>query len=296
MDLFACMKIFVATVKHGSLVAASRELNITPPMVSKSLSKLEEDLNIQLLIRTTRKQCLTDAGQIYYDHCDKIIQDIDAAKSMVSGYQSEPQGRMKISVPVSFGSSHMARQVSGFQNLFPKVNISVSCSDEKLDLISDGFDLAIRIAENLQCSSIRARSLAKCKMIFAASPSYIKEFGVPERLVDLKNHNCLIYSNHDKGCTWTAEGNYGTESVAVSGNSVVNNGDFATSLAVTGAGIILQPDFVIEKYLESGCLVPILEEYSVPDLTVFAVYPNKRYVSTNVREFINYMVIKFSQG
>lgn len=290
MDRLTSIQVFVYTVRLGSMAAAARELTISPPMVSKYLSNLEENLGIQLIVRTTRKQHLTDAGSIYFDRCEQILDDINDAHSLIDELKQEPQGNLSINVPVSFGTHHLTKLIPKFQEKHPRVKMNITCSDSIANLVEGGFDLAIRITEELKNSSIRARLLAPCRIIASASPQYLKKHGSPTTLKDLEDRNCLIYSNPEKAKLWKATAPNGEKTAAINGNNAVNNGDFITQLALQGEGIILQPTFIIWRHLRSGELQHILPDHEFSPLNIYAVYPNKKHVPLKVRAFINFMV------
>lgn len=290
MDKLVSMRVFVNTVKLGSMAKAANELNVSPPMISKTISKLEETLGVQLIVRTTRKSFLTEAGQTYYDRCEKILEDIDETHNSLLDQEKAGVGTIRINAPVSFAQHVLCDAVNKFQEANNGIRFCIKCNDEKVDLVDSAYDLSIRITRELEDSSIRARRISSTQLKLCASPDYLKSNGTPSSLCQLASHNCIAYSYYDNGTErWSATINGEEQCVPISGDLVVNNGDVAINLATAGKGIILQPDFIVDSHLESGALVEVLPEAIWPSLNVYVIYPNAKHLPSKVRRFINFI-------
>lgn len=294
MDKLVCMRVFVNTVKLGSMAKAAKELNVTPPSISKTISKLENNLGIQLIVRTTRKNYLTEEGQIYFDSCERILNEIDDTHRALSHDIKECKGLIKINAPVSFSQHVLYQAVHEYQLENENINFCIQCNDEKVNLVDSSFDLSIRIAASLDDSSARARLISKTKLRLCASREYLKREGSPETPEDINIHNCITYRHYKQGCNrwhsrWHDEEHY----LDISGNVTVNNGDVAVQLALCGSGLILQPDFIVQPYLDAGELIEVLPELTWPTLNIYLVYPNTKHVSGRIRSFINFLARYF---
>ncbi len=296
MDKLTYMRVFVYTVKFGSMAQAAKELNVSPPMISKTISRLEEELGVQLIVRTTRKRYLTDAGKIYFERCEKILRDIDETHLELRDKEKSEEGTIKISLPVSLGRHVIFNFISKFQALYKDIAFHISCGDEELDLVDGRYDLAIRVARHLQDSSVRARVLAQSQMQCCASPAYLEQHGRPQTLAELSEHNCLTSPGYDSsGEKWSAVHNSQHESVLVSGSVVVDSGDFAAQLALNHRGVVCQPRYIVSKFIQSGELQPVLPDYQWAALNVYLIYPNARHTSSKVRRFINFLAEEFER-
>lgn len=290
MDKLISMRVFVSTVKLGSMAKAANDLNVSPPMISKTISKLEESLGVQLIIRTTRKSYLTEAGQLYYDRCEKILQDIDDTHKSLLEQENADSGTIKINAPVSYAFHVLHEAVNKFQELNPEIQFCIKCNDDKVDLVDSAYDISIRVTRELEDSSIRARRISSKRLKLCASPEYIKLNGEPRSIEELENHNCITYTYFNNGSeTWPMLLDGQEHCVPISGNIVVNNGDVAIKFAAEGKGVTLQPDFIVDPLLETGVLVECLSEVAWPILNVFVIYPNSKHVPTRVRRFINFL-------
>ena len=290
MDKLVFMRAFVNTVKLGSMAKAANELNVSPPMISKTISKLEENLGVQLIIRTTRKSYLTESGQLYYDRCEKILKDIDDAYGLLMDQEKSGIGTIKINAPISYAQHVLCDAVSKFQEENPDILFCIKCNDEKVDLVDSGFDLSIRITRALEDSSNRARRICSKRLKLCASRRYLDGAEPIKHFSDLEKHNCIIYSNYDNGIEqWTGYIDGHEHCVPISGNVIVNNGDIAIQLVRDGKGLTLQPDFIVDSYLKSGELVEVLPEVSWPTLNVYVIYANTKHVPAKIRSFINFL-------
>jgi DNA-binding transcriptional LysR family regulator len=280
------MEVFVRTVRCGSLSAAARTMDLTPAAVSYRLGKLEDNLGTRLLHRTTRRLTLTADGSEYLSQAERMIADLEKIEASVSRRDEVPQGTLKVTVPSSFGRQHIAPVMPKFLKRYPLVRLHLVMSDEMIDIISQGVDLAIRICE-LKDSEFIARKLAPDRRVVCASPDYLERCGKPMTPADLANHNCLMLSQQPY---WTFNGPRGQERVKVSGNFQCNNGEAIRDAALAGLGIALKATWDIAGAIKTGRLRVLLEDYPISsDTSVWAVYPSRRNVPAKVTAFVAFM-------
>jgi DNA-binding transcriptional LysR family regulator len=289
MDRLAAMESFVRVVARGRFTAAAEDLRLSRAMVSKHIQNLEEHLGARLLNRTTRKVSLTEVGRVYHERCAQILADITETESAVGALQAKPRGRLRVNAPVSFGTLHLAALVVDYMAAYPEVTVELTLNDRIVDLIEEGYDLAVRIAR-LADSSLIARRLAAGRAVVCASPVYLEQHGRPQHPNDLVNHNCLGYSYGLAGGEWRFDGPEGPASVRVQGNLEANNGDALRAAALRGAGVALLPSFIVGADLAAERLVPLLPGYRVPEFAIHVVYPPGRHLSAKVRSFVDFLV------
>lgn len=292
MDRLAATEAFVRVVERGGFTAAAADLPLSRAMVSKHVQDLEEHLGVRLLNRTTRKISLTEPGRIYYERSVRLLADLAETEQALGALQARPRGRLRVNAPVSFGSLHLARALADYMAAFPEVSVELTLNDRIVDLVEEGYDLALRITR-LADSSLIARRLAPCREVLCASPAYLERSGWPERPEDLTRHNCLGYAYSPFRDGWRFEGPHGPVSVTVRGTMQTNNGDVLCIAAVRGTGIVLLPSFIAGPDLQAGRLVPILPGYRVPDSGIYAVYPHNRHLSAKVRSFVDFLVPRY---
>jgi DNA-binding transcriptional LysR family regulator len=293
MDRLAAMAAFVRVVERGGFTAAAEELRLSRAMVSKHVQDLEEHLGARLLNRTTRRVSLTEVGRVYYERCTQILADIAETEGAVGALQARPRGRLRVNAPVSFGALHLASAVADYMAAQPEVTVELTLNDRIVDLVDEGYDLAVRIAQ-LADSSLIARRLAPSRMVVCASPAYLERRGRPHHPGDLADHDCLDYRYQARE-EWQFEGPEGPTAVRVRGRLEANNGDVLRIAACCGAGIVLQPSFIVGADLAAGRLVPVLPGYRVPELAISAVYPHSRHLSAKVRSFVDFLVPRFGE-
>lgn len=292
MDAVSDMRIFTAVIDHGGLSAAGRELNLSPAMISKRLARLEDRLGTRLVNRTTRRLSLTDAGEGYYERCVRILEDIDEAESIASSQNLTPRGAMKVSVPAGFGRLHVAPHIPDFLTQYPDVQLHLALSDGIVDIVDDGFDLAVRIAE-LKDSSLMARRLGPNNRIIVATPEHWKKHGKPKHPRDLEGHNCIA---HDNIAAWPFAGPDGEIRFRPTGNFSSNNGDAVTEALLGGLGVSLKATWDVGPLVREGKLEPVLLDYLAPGVEMHAVWPSSRLLSAKVRSFIDFMVERYGRG
>ncbi len=287
------MSTFVQVVETGSFSAAAERLGLSRAQVSKSVMQLESHLGTRLLNRTTRRISLTDSGRIYYERCHVILDEVTEAEECAREDTAEARGVLTVGAPTSFGLLHLQPLIPAFIAAHPEVQISLSLADRFLDVVAEGFDVALRIAE-LEDSSLIARRLAPCRRVLCAAPDYLHKHGTPRVPQDLAIHACLVYSNELRPDTWTLRGPAGAERVTVNGPVCADNGDVLCAAAEAGLGVTLLPTFIVGEALREGRLLTVLNDYSPPDLTINAVYPSRRFLSAKVRSFVDFLAESFA--
>lgn len=288
------MTIYVAIIDNGSLVAAADRLNLSKQAVSRHLNALEQRLNLRLLHRTTRRLSPTEDGRLFYEQAKAILAAIEEAEASLVEGQTNFSGKIHVNVPVSFGVLHLAPLWQGFLNAYPKVTLDVSLSDRIVNLIDEGFDLAIRIAE-LPNSTLVTRKLATTKILLCASADYLNAYGTPTTAADLAHHRTISYSNWSDKETWFFEENHKKASFNLKSTLHTNNGDTCRMLALQGAGITLQPDFLVGDDVAQGRLVQVLPELKFKELGIYAVYPSRKRLPSRVRSLVDYLTESFKQ-
>ena len=288
MDKFLEMKTFAAVVDAGSFVQAADALDMSKPTVSRYVSDLEGRLGVRLLQRTTRKLSLTEEGQSFYARCKAVLADVEVAETEITSKSVTVKGLIKVNVPVSFGLLELAPRWPGFMAKYPDVQLDISLADRMVDLVEEGYDLAVRIAR-LPNSSLVSRKLASTRLILCASNGYLRKYGKPKHPSDLTRHSVLSYSLLATGDQWDFEGPDGKVSVSVKPTLRTNSGDTCIAAARKSQGIILQPSFMVGNDLQSGALVELMPQYRSQEFGIYAVYPTRQYVSPKVRAMIDFL-------
>ncbi|MCW9012319.1 MAG: LysR family transcriptional regulator [Gammaproteobacteria bacterium] len=293
MDRFENMATFIRVVETGSISAAADKLGVAKSAVSRRLKELEGHLGVELFHRTTRKMNLTDTGRAFYHQSVRILEDVIEAEHATSQAHGTLKGSLKIALPSTFGLMHMGPAINEFLQANPQIEFDLDFNDREVGLIQEGFDLAIRIA-NLPDSSLIARRLAPIQFVMCASPAYLEQMGVPRSADELSEHQCLVYNLLRDFEHWHLTDSNGREiRVKICPYLKASTGEFLKDAAVEGLGIILVPSFIAYKEVESGALVQILQEYKLPRLDAYAVYPQTRHLSQRVRAFVDFLVKRF---
>jgi len=294
MEGFSAIPVFVAVVESASFSAAARDLGISKSAVSKRINLLEQQLGVKLLQRTTRKLSLTEAGQQYYQYAAQAYHSAKQAEDVVAQLQGEPQGRLRINTPMSFGRLHIAPLIAKFLALYPKISIDMVMDDKQVDLIAEGFDVAIR-AGDLPDSSLVARKLAPLYNVLCASPAYLDKYGRPSELEQLRQHNCLqfTYSRDVKEWLFIRDGQ--SQAVEVKGNFRVNNSEAMREAMLQGLGIGRLPTFIAAPDIKQGRLEALFEDYEMPSKSIHAVFAERQFLPAKVRVFIDFAVEHFAQ-
>lgn len=293
MDKYQEMRVFAAVVDAGSFVAAADALGMSKAAVSRYVSELEQRLGVRLMHRTTRRLSLTEEGEVFLARCRDILASIDASEAEISTRSDTATGVLKVSVPVSFGIEHLAPLWSEFLELHPGVSLDVQLADRVVDLVDEGFDLAVRIAR-LPDSSLVSRKLASTRLVLCASPDYLKRRGAPTHPSELAQHDVIGYSLLAAPDQWQFTGPDGVVSVKVRPRLWTNNGDTCVAAAVRASGIQLQPTFLVARELASGRLVEVLPQYRSMELGIYAVYPTRKFVLPKVRALLEFLSAKLA--
>lgn len=293
MDKYQEMRVFAAVVDAASFVGAGEALGLSKAAVSRHVAELEQRLGVRLMHRTTRKLSLTPEGEVFLARCRDILATIEASEAEISTRSVTASGLLKVSVPVSFGIRHLAPLWSEFLALHPQVTLDVQLADRVIDLVDEGFDLAVRIAR-LPDSSLVSRRLASTRLVLCAAPSYLARRGTPRHPSELSAHDVVGYSLMAMGDLWQFTGPQGPVSAKVRPRMWSNNGDTCIAAAVQGAGIQLQPMFLIEPALASGQLVEVLPEFRCVELGIYAVYPSRKFVLPKVRAMVEFLSAKLT--
>jgi DNA-binding transcriptional LysR family regulator len=292
-DIFSAIPIFVAVVESGSFSAAAERLSMTKSAVSKRISSLEDNLGTRLFHRSTRKLTLTEAGEQFSDYARNSLFIAQQGINATTLHQGKPKGTLKINAPMTFSRLHLVPLLKEFLDLYPDIKVILNMDDKIVDMIEGGYDVGIRIGE-LKDSSLIAKKLAKCDSVVCASPEYLTEYGIPKTPSDLKDHNCIYYSLFQAGVEWTFFRDNEKSKVEPKGNFVVNNSDAIGEMLLQGLGICQMPTFIVRKYLDSGQLIEVLDEYNLPQHNIYAVYPERRHVPEKVRVFLDFVENRLS--
>lgn len=289
MDRLAVLQTFITVAETGSFTIAAERLGLSRAMASRHVQVLEDRLGVRLLQRTTRRVSTTQAGAVYLERARRLLADFDEAETEVRGERASPRGTLRVNAPVSFGRTHLAATLPAFLARHPGLTVELTVNDRVVDLIEEGYDIAVRIGR-LTDSTLVARRLATIAVRLAASPGYLAARGTPAEPADLEGHNWLGYtysSGHATPRLLHADGR--KAALRTSGPLLANNGDILAEVAAGGAGIVLQPDFILRPFLDAGRLVPVLPQWRAPDLGIHAVHHQSRHVAAKVRAFVEHL-------
>ncbi|HEY2137263.1 MAG TPA: LysR family transcriptional regulator [Xanthobacteraceae bacterium] len=292
MDKLESLKTFTTVVRHASFSAAARELRLSRQAVSKYVIDLEQELGVQLLVRTTRSVAPTENGQAYYERCLAILADLEEADLAVTRLQAEPRGILRVNAPMSFGTLHLGRAVADLMGQYPELQVALVLSDEFVDAVQEGFDVTLRIGD-LPSSSLIARRIAPARRVVCAAPAYLAQHGIPLHPDDLRHHACLTYGYLATGTQWKLTGPDGDHWINVPWTLCSNNGEVLRDAATQGRGLALLPSFIAGADLQEGRLRTVLTDYKAPEISLYAVYPRTRHLSVKVRVFIDFLVARF---
>jgi DNA-binding transcriptional LysR family regulator len=287
------MQLFVLIARHGSLAAAARAVDLTPPAATKRLAALESRLGVRLLNRTTRSLSLTSEGETYLQHATRILGEIQEMEDAVLQSRATPRGLLRVNATLGFGRTAIAPLVSSFAQRYPQVEVEVEVTDRPIDLVESGFDLAIRFGA-LPDTRLNARRIMSNRRFLCASPGYLERHGTPTSLADLAQHRCIIHRQNDNAYgIWRFQHQDHTEVVKVHGMLSSNDGDIVLGWALDGHGILIRSEWDLAKYLDSGRLRVVLPEFSLPDADLFVYYPSRRNQTIRARAFIDFLVEQF---
>jgi len=288
------MAFFSLLARLGNFSAAARELNITTPAVSKRLSQMEARLGVQLLNRTTRRISLTAEGEVYLEHARRILTDIDDMERLISSSIAAPKGLLRVNATLGFGRTHIAPLISSFAKKYPAVQVQLQLTVNPPALTEDAYDVCIRFGEPPDARII-ARRIASNRRLICASTAYLNKFGTPKTPNDLTQHNCIGIRQGDEAYgIWHLTAGPKTETVKVRGSLSTNDGEIAVSWALAGHGLLMRAEWDIAKYLHSGRLKAVLENWQTPPADIYAVYPQRLQTAARVKAFIDHVVEAFS--
>lgn len=282
MDRLDAMHLFVRVAELGSFAAVAQQLGLARSVVTRQIAALEAHLGVKLMARSTRRLSLTSAGTAYLEKCRVILNLVETAETDVAEERVNPRGNIRISLPLSFGLKRLAPLLLEFSRRYPEVGLDMDYSDRRVNLIEEGIDLSIRITRRLEGSDI-ARRIGTARMLAVASPDYLARHGRPQHPAELAHHECLGYTVGGTGQSWQFMVDGQLASFPVRCRIHANNGDVLTEAAAQGLGITLQPDFIIDGVLAAGRIEPVLAEFPVPELGIYAMLPSNRHVPHRVR-------------
>jgi DNA-binding transcriptional LysR family regulator len=288
MDILHAMTVFVAVVEHNSLIRAADALGTSGAAVSRQIAALEDHVGARLLHRTTRRMSLTDVGQDYFNRAKQILSDVAEAGAAAGESAAQPAGLLRISAPLSFAINRLSRWLPDFMATYPRLRLDLDLTDRQVDLATDGIDVAVRIARQPATTNVIARKITSVRGVVCASPAYLARRGTPQVPADLTQHDTLSYSYLSTGDHWRFRTAGGAESeVRLRPILHASNGDMLCELAARGAGIIMEPDFMVARHIQSGNLIPILTDWASGGLNVYALYLSRKFLSAKVRVFID---------
>jgi len=295
MNVLDSMRAFTAVVDCGSFTKAGDRLAMSKTLTSKKVLALESHLGTRLLNRTTRSLSLTEAGRLFYDRCQQILEDVDDLEALMQNQMAEPRGQLMASAPTTFGEMFIAPLLPVFTERFPHIQIDLNLTDRHVDLVEEGFDLAIRVAD-LPDSSLIARKLASAPIHVCAAPGYLEKHERPKHPSDLQQHSCIVDTNFSNPRSWPFLDNARKIQVPVNGVHSVNSARAVRDIALTGCGIALCPGYMIADEREAGRLETVLSEYNAFDISVYALYSSKRNLAPKVRAFVDFLAVKLAQA
>ncbi|MDG6778518.1 LysR family transcriptional regulator [Thiomicrorhabdus sp. zzn3] len=285
------IQIFIRIVEAGGIGRAAEQMSLAKSAVSRRLSDLEERLACKLIQRTTRSLSLTDAGRIYYEQALKLVEQYEAMNQAILQGEQALSGSLRIAVPLSFGLSHLTPVLDEFAKRHPQLKLNVDFSDRQVDLVEEGFDLAFRIGD-LKESAIQARRIVPIRFVLCASPEYLAEYGEPHDHETLRSHKILRYTASN-GVLPLVDPQGNAHQVHFDSQIQANNGDFLKRMAMAGHGIVFSPTFIAWEAIKNGELVPVLSDYTLPEMNAYAVYPQNRFLAPKARAFIDFLVERF---
>jgi len=275
---------FVYVAENESFTLAAKKMAISTAQVSRQISALEKRLNIKLFYRTTRKVSLTQEGQVFYQHCRTVLDGLDAAERAITNLQSTPQGKIKLTAPVTYGEQQVLPLVNSFMQRYGDIEVTAYLSNQQLDLVEGGYDLAIRLGK-LNDSSMMAKKLATRANYVCASPDYLDKHGVPHSLSELNQHSCLLGTLD----YWQFVEERKERNIRVTGKLRYNNGFALVDAALKGLGIVQLPDYYVQHHLQKGMLMSVLENYRAPNEGIWALYPQNQHLSPKIRLLVDYL-------
>jgi DNA-binding transcriptional LysR family regulator len=294
-DVLTGMRVFTTVVDAASFAAAADRLDLSRGMTSRYVAQVEAHLGVRLLNRTTRRLSLTEAGQDYYRRATQVLALVEEAERAAAHGAAEPRGNLRINTSVAFGARHLGPAISAYLQRYPQVKADLALNDRVVDLVEEGFDVAVRIARQIDPGLV-ARPITRARVLACASPGYLKRHGTPRTPAELARHNCLTYAYAGPQREWRFTRRGRTQVVKVTGSLHGNNGDILCGAATDGLGVVLQPSFLVHELLRTQRLVRILEGWEADAFTIYAVYASRQFLTPKVRTFIDFLVERFGDS
>lgn len=293
-DRLTSMAVFVKATDLGSLTAAATVLGMSSQMAGKHVRALEDRLGTPLMHRSTRRQSLTDAGQLYYERCRRVLAEVEAAEGVVEDISAMPRGRLRISAPVGFGATRLAPVLTDFMARHPAIEIELALTDRYVDPVHEGYDAVVRLGPIAE-TSLAARELVSHEQVVCASPAYLAAHGTPTTPEDLAKHACLGFVNASglPYAVWSFRKNGADHTVRIQSRFQVNDGRVLAAAATAGHGIVLQPEAVLRDYIGKGALVPVLVNYRAPSRSMFLMFSSRRSHPPKLRALIDELIKAF---
>ena len=288
--------LVVELARAGGMSAAARELDVTPAAVSKRLAQIEARLGVRLFNRSTRRLSLTAEGEVYLENARRILGEIDDLDALIASRQAAPRGLLKVNAPLGFGRSYIAPAIAEFAQKYPEVSLQLQLTDRPADFVREAFDVAVRFGD-LPDTSLIARKIAPNRRLVCASPGYLKKHGTPATPHDLARHQCIVLRQNEAAYgLWRFTRGRRSETVKVRGNLSSNDGEVTLTWGLAGLGILQRAEWDLARYLRSGRLVQVLEDYALPQADIYAVFPERHHLSAKVRVFVDFLVAYFQKG
>ncbi|WP_416795361.1 LysR substrate-binding domain-containing protein [Ciceribacter azotifigens] len=295
MDTLESMQVFVRVVELGGLAAAARSLDLSPAMVSKHLGHLEKRTGARLLNRTTRQVRVTEAGALYFERCTRVLREIETAEAEAGADSARPQGTLRVTAPTEFGNRQLPVILASFLERHPDIDLVLDLSNRSVDIVQEGFDVAIRIARSLDTGLV-GRRMALSRFHLVASPAYLERNGRPQTPAAIADHACLTFAVPQPWTTWSLERDGREEQVRISPRMLSTSAEALLQAALAGAGIGLLPSFVCSEALASGDLVPLLDDYDAGALHIHVLFPHLKLLPARTRLFIDFLVGRLGGG
>ncbi|MCV9877652.1 LysR family transcriptional regulator [Brenneria izbisi] len=292
MDRLTSMSVFVRAVETGSFTAAAEVLTMSPQLVGKHVSMLEQHLGVRLINRTTRQHSLTESGRHFYERCKIILAEVEAAESFAAQARAIPSGRLRINAPVTFGINALSPLLPRYLKAYPDISIELTLSNRMVDLIDEGYDMVFRVGELID-SGLMAKKLAPYQLVTCASPAYLASAPPLTQPQDLVNHECLIFTHTTLRTQWVYETASGIVQVPVTGRLLIDSGEAMTRAALSGMGVMMQPVELVNPLLATGELVRVLAGYNVPSRPLHALYAPDRRLTPKLRSFLDFVTAEF---
>ncbi|AVJ29611.1 LysR family transcriptional regulator [Achromobacter spanius] len=288
--------LVVELARAGGMSAAARELDVTPAAVSKRLAQIEARLGVRLFNRSTRRLSLTAEGEVYLENARRILGEIEDLDALIASRQAAPRGLLKVNAPLGFGRSYIAPAIAEFAQQYPEVSLQLQLTDRPADFVREAFDVAVRFGD-LPDTSLIARKIAPNRRLVCASPGYLKKHGIPITPHDLARHQCIVLRQNEAAYgLWRFTRGRRSETVKVRGNLSSNDGEVTLTWGLAGLGILQRAEWDLARYLRSGRLVQVLEDYALPQADIYAVFPERHHLSAKVRVFVDFLVAYFGEG